>query len=538
MAWTYADVWETVADTLPSSPCLVQGQRRATWAEVDRRADGVAAGLVAAGLQHQDKVAQYLYNCPEYLESVYACFKAALVPVNTNYRYVDDELVYLWDNADAAAVVFHGAFTDACARVRDRAPKVKVWLWVDDGTAPCPDWAIPYESLAADPAATRFAPPWGRSPDDLFLIYTGGTTGLPKGVMWRQEDLFLNGNRTAKIRYPVEGDVGDVARALAEAGTGPVHVPVPPLMHATGSVTSFAVFGSGGSVALLPSRSFDAVETLEVIAGERAASVVIIGDVSAKPILDALDAEPDRWELSSVRVLSSTGTVWSASVKERLSAYLPRAILVDVYGASEAIGVTSSIMKPGSRGETARFDGTDDARVVSEDGTRFLEPGSGERGLLARRGNTSIGYYKDDEKTSTIVRVIDGQRWVVPGDWATLDADGTITLLGRGSGTINTGGEKVFPEEVEEALKEHSAVRDVVVVGVADDRFGETVAAVVELEAGHDLTLDELAAHARERLAAYKVPRRIAIVPSLERAANGKVDRVEWQRRADASAVT
>jgi 3-oxocholest-4-en-26-oate---CoA ligase len=532
MGWTYAEVWETVADTLPDAPCLVQGARRRTWTEVDRRADGLAHGLVAGGLAHQDKVAQYLYNGPEYLESVYASFKASLVPVNTNYRYVDDELVYLWDNADAAAVVFHGSFAESCARVRDRVPKVKVWLWVDDGTGPCPGWSTPYESLAAAPPADRFVPRWGRSPDDLFLVYTGGTTGMPKGVMWRQEDLFLNGNRTAKVRYPADGSCDDVARMLREEGAGPVHVPVPPLMHATGAVTSFAALGSGGCIALLPSRSFDAVEALDVIAGERAASVVIIGDVSAKPLLDALDADPTRWDLSSVRVLSSTGTMWSAQVKERLSAYLPRAILVDVYGSSEAIGVASSIMKPGEKGETARFAASDDARVISEDGTRFLEPGSHERGLLARRGHTSLGYYKDDAKTATTVRMVDGQRWVVPGDWATLEDDGTITLLGRGSGTINSGGEKIFPEEVEEVLKEHASVRDVVVVGVPDDRFGETVAAVVEAEPGQGVSLAVLAEHARSRLAGYKVPRRLLVVPTLERPANGKVDRVAWQRRA------
>ncbi|MGD9796823.1 MAG: AMP-binding protein [Acidimicrobiia bacterium] len=529
--WTYGELWETVADTLPDAPCLAQGDRRLTWQEVDRRADGVATALVGAGLGHQDKVAQYLYNCPEYLESVFACFKAALVPVNTNYRYVDDELVHLWDNGDVAAVVFHGSFTASCERVRDRVPGVRLWLWVDDGTGPCPTWAEPYEAAATSPPPERYRPAWGRSPDDLYLVYTGGTTGLPKGVMWRQEDLFLVGNRTAKVRYPVDADDRLVASMLTEPG--PVHVPVPPLMHATGSITSFAVWGSGGSVVLLPGRSFDAGELFDTIDAERAASVVIVGDVHGKPMLEALDAAPGRWDLSTVRVLSSTGAMWSAPVKERLSAHLPRAILVDTLGSSEAPGIASSVTRAGEPASTARFSVTDDTRVLTEDG-RWVEPGSGERGLLARRGATSLGYYKDAEKTATTVRTVDGQRWMVPGDWATVEADGTISLLGRGSGTINTGGEKVFPEEVEEALKTDPAVRDVVVVGVPDDRFGETVCAVVELEPGASATLEQLRAACRDRIAAYKAPRRLLVVGSLERQANGKVDRASWQARAAA----
>jgi acyl-CoA synthetase (AMP-forming)/AMP-acid ligase II len=533
MGWTYGELWETVADALPGAPALVQGDRRLTWADVDRRADGVAVALVAAGLSRQSKVAQYLYNCPEYLESVFACFKAALVPVNTNYRYVDDELVYLWDNGDVEAVVFHGVFAESCARVRSRVPDVRAWFWVDDGSGPCPEWAVPYESAAGAPPPARYRPSWGRSPDDLVLFYTGGTTGLPKGVMWRQDDLFIVGNRTAKLRYPIEG--GYEAAAAMLTAPGPVHLPAPPLMHATGSITSFAAWGSGGSVVLLAGRSFDAAELFDTIVRERANSVVMVGDVHGKPMLDALDARPDHWDLSSVRVLSSTGSMWSAPVKERLCTYFPRALLVDTLGSTEAPGIASSVTRPGQAATTAIFAVTDDTRVVAEQGDRWIVAGSGERGLVARRGATSLGYYKDEAKTATTFRTIDGQRWLVPGDWATVEADGTITLLGRGSGTINTGGEKVFPEEVEEALKAHPSVRDVVVVGVPDERFGETVCAVIEPEPGPAPALDELVAVAKQHLAAYKAPRRLLVVPSLERLANGKVDRVMWQQRATPS---
>ena len=529
MGWTYGELWETVADTLPDALCLVQGDRRLTWQRVDHRADGVAAALVESGLGHQDKVAQYLYNCPEYLENVFACFKASLVPVNTNYRYVDDELVYLWDNADVAAVVFHGTFTESCERVRSRVPGVRTWLWVDDGSGPCPPWATRYEDAAGTPPNERYRPPWALTPDDLYLVYTGGTTGLPKGVMWRQEDLFLLGNRTAKLRYPVGASYEQVASMLT--GPGPVHIPAPPLMHGTGSITSFAVWGCGGSVVLLRGRSFAPVELLDTVVAERAASVVIVGDVHGKPLLDTLDRQPSRWDLSPVRVLASTGAMWSAPVKERLSAYLPRALLVDTLGSSEVPGIAASVTRPGEKAVTARFAVTDDTRVITEN-DRWVAAGSPERGLVARRGPASIGYYKDEAKTATTVRTIDGERWIVPGDWATVGDDGTITLLGRGSGTINTGGEKVFPEEVEEALKTHPSVRDVIVVGVPDERFGETVCAIVEPEAGHSPVLEELAAVARAHLAGYKVPRRLIVVPSLERQANGKLDRAAWHARA------
>jgi fatty-acyl-CoA synthase len=347
--------------------------------------------------------------------------------------------------------------------------------------------------------------------------------------MWRQEDLFLVGNRTAKLRYPVDADYDVVTRMLAEPG--PVHLPAPPLMHATGSITSFAAWGSGGSVVLLPGRSFRAEELFDAVEREHASSVVIVGDVHAKPMLDALDAQPERWDLSSVRVLSSTGSMLSGPVKERLSSYMPRALVVDTLGSTEAPGIASSVTRAGEAASTASFRVTDDTRVVTDD-DRWVAPGSGERGLLARRGPTSLGYYKDDAKTAKTFRTIDGERWLVPGDWATVVADGTIALLGRGSGTINTGGEKVFPEEVEEALKTHASVRDVVVVGVPDERFGETVCAVVEPEPGAAPNLDELIAAVRTHLAAYKAPRRLLVVPSLERLANGKVDRTAWQKRA------
>ena len=524
--WNMADLWDVVAETLPGAPAFVQGERSVSWAETDARADGVARWLVGAGLGHQDKVAQYLHNCPEYLESVFAAWKAALVPVNTNYRYRDAELVYLWDNADVTAVVFHGTFSGTIDQLRHRVPGVRAWLWVDDGEGGCPPWATPYE----DAAATRGGRPAldrERSADDLYLLYTGGTTGSPKGVMWRSEDLYLVGNRTAKVRFPPGADRATVVSMLKEPG--PRHLVACPLMHGLGSLTAFQALASGGSVTTLPGRSFDAVELLDTCHHRRINSVVIVGDVMAKPLLELLDAEPGRWDLSSLKVLSSSGAMWSAPVKEGLVRHVPGAILVDSLGSSEAVGIASSITTSDGTAATARFSLGEDTRVLGADG-RWVLPGSGEQGLIARRGPASIGYYKDEAKTAQTYRVIDGERWSMPGDFVTVEADGTITFLGRGSNCINTGGEKVYPEEVEEALKEHATVRDAVVVGVPDDRLGQAVGAAVELEPGSELDEQALLAHLRGRLASYKAPRSILAVSSIGRSATGKLDYVAWQR--------
>jgi len=531
--WNMADLWEVVAETLPGAPAFVQGERSVSWAETDARADGVARWLVGAGLGHQDKVAQYLYNCPEYLESVFASWKAAFVPVNTNYRYRDSELVYLWDNADVSAVVFHGTFSGTIEDLRDRVPGVRAWLWVDDGSGGCPAWATPYERAAAT-GGGRLALPWERSGDDLYLLYTGGTTGSPKGVMWRSEDLFLIGNRTAKVRFPPDADRATVASMLG--GPGPRHLVACPLMHGLGSLTAFQALASGGSVTVLAGRSFDVVELLDTCQRGRINSVAIVGDAIAKPMLELMDAEPGRWDLSSLKVLSSSGAMWSASVKEGLVRHLPGALLVDSLGSSEAIGIASSIASSGRTTTTARFSLGEGTRVLGTDG-RWVLPGSGEQGLIARRGPTSIGYYKDEAKTAGTFRVIDGERWSIPGDFALVEADGTITLLGRGSNCINTGGEKVYPEEVEEVLKEHAAVRDAVVAGVPHDRLGETVGAAVELEPGAEFDEEALVAHVRERLASYKAPRNILLVSSVGRSATGKLDYVAWHRTLSARAA-
>jgi acyl-CoA synthetase (AMP-forming)/AMP-acid ligase II len=533
--WNYADVWETIADTIPDAPAQTHGSRRVTWAESDVRADGVARALVDAGLQQQDKVAQYLYNAPEYLESMFACFKAGLVPVNTNYRYREDELVYLWDNADVRAVVFHGTFAPTIEAVRSRVAAVKTWLWVDDGMDACPDWAVAYEDAAtANPGRT--VAPWGRSGEDIFLLYTGGTTGMPKGVMWRQHDVWRAYSRPSSLVQrlglpgPIDSEEQDLAAVRARVvGPGLVVLPACPLMHGTGMLTGINAWRGAGCVVTLTARRFDAVELLDTVARDRVNAMSIVGDPFARPMVEALDAEPGRWDLSSLVYIVSSGAMWSESVKQGLLRHKPELFLADAFGSSEALGMGNSLTTAGDVQATARFEVGEFARVVTDDG-RDVVPGSGEVGMVAVGGELPLGYYKDAEKSERTFRVIDGRRYSIPGDFATVDADARIVLLGRGNVCINTGGEKVFPEEVEEALKEHPAVVDAVVVGVPDERFGEAVTGVVE--AKPDTNEADLIAHVKGRLASYKAPRHIVFVESLARSPSGKADYARLKRDA------
>ena len=519
--WNFADVWETVADTVPHAPAQVHGARGLSWADVERRANGIARALLDAGAQRQDKVAHYLYNCPEYLESTFAILKVGLVPVNTNYRYTDDELVYLWDNAEAVAVIFHGTFTDRISGLLARVPRVVQWLWVDDGSGPCPEWAAPYETAAAS-HPERVAAPWGRSGDDLYLLYTGGTTGMPKGVMWRQDDLFCRLNAGNFIRVPEDGGLEGVRSVLV--GSGPVHLPACPLMHGTGSFTSMAAMGIGGCVVTLTNRRFDAVELLDTVDGENVNVVAIVGDAFAKPILAALDEHPGRWRLSTLLAIVSSGVMWSEETKRALLRHHPTMLLVDAFSSSEALGMGSSVSSGAEAQATARFTLNPDVRVIDPESGKDVTPGSGEEGVLALRGRNPLGYYRDEAKTASTFKEIDGERYAIPGDYATVSSEGVIQLLGRGSVVINTGGEKVFPEEVEEVLKLHPAVRDAVAVGIPDDRFGQVVAAVVEFRPGTSAGEPELIDHVRGRLAAYKAPKRVRVVDTIGRSPAGKVD--------------
>lgn len=522
--WHYGDVWDLAAQVRGDQPALVHGDMRRSWAELQARSASLAASLVAGGAAQGDRVALCLYNGPEYLEAVYACFSAGLTPVNTNYRYRADELVYLWDNADAVAVMFHGSFVDTIAPMRDRVPAVRRWLWVDDGSAACPAWAEPYEEVAAD-GDGPFVAPWGRGGDDIVMIYTGGTTGMPKGVMWRHHDMyraFSTGGDGEQV------DMGAVRQRLAGAVRGPVGLPGSPLMHATGFMFAVSTLTQGGTVVTMTNRSFDAAALLDAVARERVEAMAIVGDAFARPLLEALDAATVSRDLSCLAMLVSAGVMWSGETKAGLARHLPDTMLVDLLGSTEAHGLGSAVAAPGSDPTTARFALGHHAMVIDE---HDQPVGPGETGMLAVGGPCPIGYHKDPETTARTFRTVNGQRVSVPGDWAAVEADGSITLLGRGSLCINTAGEKVFPEEVEEALETHSCVRDSTVVGVPDRNLGEAVAAVVQLTDGAAATAHELTAHVKERLAGYKAPRHILFVDDIGRSPNGKADYAGTRQR-------
>jgi fatty-acyl-CoA synthase len=528
--WNFADVWETVADVLPDAVAVVQGERRLRWGQFDRQADGVATWLLDLGVTRQDKVALYMYNSVEYLEGIFAATKLGLVPVNTNYRYADDELTYLWGNADAVAVVFHGCFTERVERIRPRVPGIRGWLWVDDGSGPCPEFATPYDEVAAS-ATARVASDWGRSGDDLFMLYTGGTTGMPKGVMWRQDDLFARLNAAGFRRYSESDGLGGITRQLADNGPGMSLLPACPLMHGTGWFTSNECLSEGGQVVLLESRRFDSLELLDAVEREKANALVIVGDPFGRPILSALEEHPGRWDLSSLMGIISSGAMWSEEIKQGLLAQHPGMLLVDAFSSSEALGMGSSVSSAGSTAKTAEFVLGPEVTVISPEGS-LIQPGSDDVGVLALGGRNPLGYYKDEKKSATTFKVIDGVRYSIPGDFAQVRADGSIHLLGRGSVCINTAGEKVFPEEVEEALKTHPTVSDAVVVGVPHPKYGEQIVAAVEPAPGADFDEQVLIVHVKGRLASYKAPRRVRVIESIGRSPNGKVDYARHKREA------
>ncbi len=401
-----------------------------------------------------------------------------------------------------------------------------------------PAWASDYDAIVAETPAQRPAKAtWGRSGDDLLLLYTGGTTGMPKGVMWRQDDLFnvigAGGNALQGI-LPASSLQELLARIQGPEHLRPTTLIACPLMHGTGQFSNLIAFNVGGTATYLPSRKFNAMELWDETDRLEATNIVIVGLAFSTPMLEALEANPGRWDLSSVKAMSSSGSMWSHENKRGLLSHAKNAMIFDSFGSSEAVGLGVSASAPGAEAQTAAFTPGPNCVIFTEDGRR-VQPGSGERGMVAVSGLLPQGYYKDQEKTDKTFRIIEGIRWSVPGDWAEVNADGTLKLLGRGSVCINTGGEKVFPEEVEEALKTHIDVRDAVVVGLPDARFGERICAVVETDGTTQPTLADLSEHVRKTLAGYKAPRDLLLVESIGRAPNGKVDYKAVKDRAAAA---
>jgi fatty-acyl-CoA synthase len=453
-----------------------------------------------------------------------------------NYRYLEDELSYLLDNSDAEAVLFHGELGDRVAKVHAQATNVKLWIQIDDG-APQQDFAVPYEELLAahDPM-----PRIERSGDDLYFLYTGGTTGMPKGVMWRNEDLI---KVLADAAYGLAGhapipepdQAGAIAAEIVAQGVARKHLPASPLMHGTGAFSSFQALLIGAALVTLVGRSFDPHELWQTVQRERVTQMAIVGDAFAKPMVRALEeAEADNapYDISSLQLIISSGVMWSTETKQALMSR-GNMICFDSLGSSEGVGFAGSISAPGSEPSTAKFTIGTSTKVFTDDG-REVVPGSGETGMLAVGGNIPVGYYKDEAKSQATFRTINGSTWSVPGDFASVEADGTIVLLGRGSVVINSGGEKVFPEEVEEAVKLHPDVVDCLVVGVPDDRFGEAVTAVVAGRSGSSVNASDLGT-SLEALARYKRPRRFVFVPEILRGPNGKAD-YKWAKAQAADA--
>ncbi len=518
----HATIWEAIADVVGDATALVQGDRRTSWRDYDDRAARLASALLAAGLGPGSKVGLMLHNAPEFMEGYFAALKIRAVPFNVNYRYVEGELAYLFADADVEALIVHTSLRPNLGGVIEGLGSLKLLLEVDDGGEHHPRAEAYEDVLARHEPAPRIE----RSPDDITMIYTGGTTGMPKGVMARI------GTNVDELLATIPPLIGEqpcatpaeaiaLARRAHEEDRQFVSLAAPPLMHNTAmGMAALPTLLFGGCVALLPSRRFDADEVWDVVAAERVASIIVVGDAFARPMLRALDERPDGRDLSSVAIVASAGAMFSTEVKEGLLGHVPGAAILDLIAASEG-SMGMSISVAGAVAPTGTFTPGAGVIVVDED-DRVIEPGSDRAGIVALPGG-AVGYFKDEAKTAATFKVIDGVRYTLPGDWATVAADGTLTLLGRGSQCINTAGEKVFPEEVEEVMKALPAVEDCLVFGVPDERFGQRVVAVVS-RVDPDVADDDLLGEARTRLAAYKLPRRVITVDVVPRMPSGKAD--------------
>ena len=534
MSFNLADLFERVADAVPDREAIVAPTARLTYAQLDARANRLAHALAARGIGPGDHVGLQLHNGTEHLEAMLAAYKLRAVPVNVNYRYTARELAYLYDNADLAALVYHRGYSPQIANALETSAPMRAMFVVDDGSAPnaAITGSVPYEHAVEEaPGERGFAE---RSGDDLYLAYTGGTTGMPKGVMWRHEDIFfaaMGGGDPTTMQSPISRPDEIVERVMP---VGIVMLLLPPLVHVSAQWGAFSILYGGGTVVLTAPGSLDPPEAWRLVGTEHVNVVTLVGDAMARPMLDAYAADrppegPGRYDASSLLVFASGGAVLSPSTKTQIAALLPNVITVDGFGSTET-GVTGSRARmPGNAVETgSRFSVGEHSMVLDDDG-RPVTPGSGVIGHLARRGHVPLGYYKDPAASAAAFVEIDGERFAVTGDAATVEADGTVVVFGRGSESINTGGEKVYPDEVEAVVKDHPAVWDAVIVGVPHVRWGEQVVAVVALRPGCAVTLDEIRAHARSSLADYKLPRGLCIVEQVVRGANGKVD-YRWAR--------
>jgi len=536
------DVFDVVAGVHPDRPCLVWGDRRWTFAEMADRSRRLAAYLQSRGLgsvadraglagheSGQDHLGSYLYNGNEYLESMLGSWRARVAPFNVNYRYVADELVYLLDNADCRALVYHERFAPTLAGILDRLPRLEVLLQVADG------WghdllpgAVDYEAALAGADTGPLAEVRPEA-DDLYVLYTGGTTGMPKGVLWREHDIYLSamGGRNILTQETVDDyeAVATMARAFAE----PLRFMIlPPLMHGAAQWVSFIALNSGHTVVLPPDTTrLDPAQTWRTIERERCTTLTVVGDAMARPLVEELEA--GEYDMSSLLSVGNGGAPLTPTIKQRLLACLPHILLTDSVGSSETGAQMSHLSSAGGEVSTGRFAPGPGTVVVSEELDKVLDPGHDGIGWLAQQGWVPLGYYKDEAKTAATFPVIGGVRYSVPGDRARHLAGGEIELLGRDSVTINSGGEKIFAEEVERAIAGHPAVHDVVVVGRPSERWGQEVVALVELTPGMKATAESIVGHAADHVARYKLPKDVLFLDAIQRSPAGKAD-YRWAR--------
>ncbi len=526
--YNIADLFELVADTVPEQLALVCGDDRLNYAQLDENATKMANFLASRGVKAGDHIGLHLYNSAEFVTGSIAALKLRAVPINVNYRYVAHELRYIFEDAELSALITQAGFKPDVAEAAAGNERMAVIVEVTDPPDHPQDpgdtgldttkWA---DALAASSSKRDFEP---RSEDDLYIIYTGGTTGMPRGVMWRHEDLFfaaLQGGRPGgdNIESP------DELRQVVGSGDTRMNIHgAAPLIHGAAQLATWICVFTGGTVCLAPGRSFNAVTTCKLVEDEQVSVINLVGDAMARPFVDELDS--GDYDVSSLFTLSSAGAVLSDVVKQKLNELLPYAMVLNNFGSSETGHQGTAI---GNKGGGAKFFMHGDCTSVLDEDFNEVEPGSGKIGMLARRGHIPLGYYKAPQKTAATFVERDGVRWVLPGDMATPNTDGSITVLGRGSVCINSGGEKVFPEEVEEALKSHPAVLDAVVVGVPDERWGQRVEALVLLRPGQTVASEDVEQSCRERVAGYKTPRKLHFVDDLNRQPSGKPD-YRWAR--------
>ena len=538
----YASVWEKNSDVIPDKIALICGDNEVTWRDYDQRAAKLATLLTNAGLGDDSKVGLYLHNSNEYLESQYSVFKIKGVPINVNYRYKEEELIYLLENSDSEAIFYQSCYAEQIASIKDKLPKVKLYIQVDDKTNETLDFAQDYESAISECQPMERQE---RSEDNIYMLYTGGTTGMPKGVMYQHGGHLKGMLNTAGAwgLIPVQEkiDVDSVAlevKKLADEGRLPISIPACPLMHGTGMwLGAIIPHLVGGTVVTLPNLGFDPDGLLKEVEKRKANNIVIVGDAFAKPIMDALDkaeSEGSPYNLESINTVISSGVMWSSEVKQGLLKHHDM-VLVDAMGSTEG-GMGSSRASRDNPAETAKFVLNPGVIVITDEG-ELVEPGSDKTGKIGTSGLVPLGYFKDEKKSAETFKEFQGVRYSFPGDYAKVEADGTITLLGRGSNCINTAGEKVYPEEVEEAIKRNDDIFDCLVVGLQDDRFGQKVVALASFQEGREIQEQDLIAFTREHLAGYKLPKQVLFVDEVMRAPNGKAN-YKWAKETAEKELT